>query len=68
MKAKDVLLVLERAQAKFGVVFPDAFLPFALIRSDLDHAGAVRSLRIDCPSADFDFGALDFKKTKNGSR
>jgi hypothetical protein len=42
--------------------WPDKFLPFALVRFDLDHAGTVAGLRIDCPIADFDFGALDFRR------
>lgn len=46
----------------FRVDFPDKFLPFALFRFDFDHAGKVAGFRIDCPIADFDFGALDFKR------
>jgi CubicO group peptidase (beta-lactamase class C family) len=46
----------------FRVDFPDRFLPFALFRFDFDHEGAVAGFRIDCPIADFDFAALDFKK------
>lgn len=46
----------------FRVDFPDAFLPFALFRFDFDHAGKVAGFRIDCPIADFDFAALDFKR------
>ncbi len=46
----------------FRVDFPDRFLPFALVRFDFDHAGAVAGFRIDCPIADFDFGALDFRR------
>jgi hypothetical protein len=46
----------------FRVDFPDKFLPFALFRFDFDHRGRVAGFRIDCPIADFDFGALDFKK------
>lgn len=48
----------------FRTDFPDKFLPFALIRFDFDHAGAVSGFRIDCPIADFDFAALDFKKVE----
>lgn len=44
----------------FRVDFPDRFLPFALVRFDLDHQGSVRSFAIDCPIDDFDFAALDF--------
>lgn len=47
----------------FRVDFPDKFLPFALVRFDFDHAGAVRGFRIDCPIADFDFAQLDFQRT-----
>lgn len=49
-------------QDTFRVDFPDKFLPFALFRFDFDHAGKVAGFRIDCPIADFDFGALDFKR------
>ncbi|MBL8753761.1 MAG: serine hydrolase [Planctomycetes bacterium] len=42
--------------------WPDKFLPFALVKFDLDHAGKVAGFRIDCPIADFDFGALDFRR------
>ncbi|MFM1873626.1 MAG: hypothetical protein RL398_3048 [Planctomycetota bacterium] len=48
----------------FRVDFPDAFLPFALFRFDFDHAGKVAGFRIDCPIADFDFAALDFKRVR----
>jgi CubicO group peptidase (beta-lactamase class C family) len=44
----------------FRVDFPDKFLPFALVRFDFDHHGAVRGFAIDCPIDDFDFAALDF--------
>jgi CubicO group peptidase (beta-lactamase class C family) len=46
----------------FRVDFPDRFLPFALLRFQLDTAGKVAGFRIDCPIADFDFGALDFQR------
>lgn len=46
----------------FRVDFPDRFLPFALLRFQLDSAGKVAGFRIDCPIADFDFGALDFQR------
>lgn len=46
----------------FRVDFPDQFLPFALVRFDLDHAGSITGFRIDCPIADFDFAALDFRR------
>lgn len=46
----------------FRTDFPDKFLPFALIRFELDTGGAVAGFRVDCPIADFDFGALDFRK------
>jgi CubicO group peptidase (beta-lactamase class C family) len=42
--------------------WPDKFLPFALVKFDLDHQGKVAGFRIDCPIADFDFGALDFRR------
>ncbi|MCR9248186.1 MAG: serine hydrolase [bacterium] len=48
----------------FRVDFPDKFLPFALFRFDFDHDGKVAGFRIDCPIADFDFGALDFRLAK----
>lgn len=51
----------------FRVDFPDPFLPFALFTFDFDHDGEVAGFRIDCPIADFDFGALDFRRAK-GSR
>ncbi len=47
----------------FRVDWPDKFLPFGLVRFDLDHEGKVAAFRIDCPIADFDFGALDFRRT-----
>jgi hypothetical protein len=47
----------------FRVDWPDRFLPFGLLRFELDHLGAVTGFRIDCPIADFDFGALDFRRT-----
>jgi CubicO group peptidase (beta-lactamase class C family) len=46
----------------FRVDWPDTFLPFALVRFDFDHAASVAGFRIDCPIADFDFAALDFRK------
>ncbi len=46
----------------FRVDWPDTFLPFALVRFELDAAGAVAGFRIDCPIADFDFAALDFRR------
>jgi CubicO group peptidase (beta-lactamase class C family) len=46
----------------FRTDFPDKFLPFALIRFELDTTGAVVGFRVDCPIADFDFGALDFRR------
>ncbi len=46
----------------FRVDFPDKFLPFALFRFDFDHEGKIAGFRIDCPIADFDFGALAFKR------
>jgi hypothetical protein len=46
----------------FRVDWPDRFLPFALVRFDFDHAAGVAAFRIDCPIADFDFAALDFRK------
>jgi CubicO group peptidase (beta-lactamase class C family) len=46
----------------FRVDFPDRFLPFALVRFDLGHLGTVVGFHIDCPIADFDFGALDFRR------
>ncbi|MCU0862345.1 MAG: serine hydrolase [Planctomycetes bacterium] len=46
----------------FRVDWPDRFLPFGLVRFELDHQGAVAGFRIDCPIADFDFAALDFRR------
>ncbi|HEX5051477.1 MAG TPA: serine hydrolase [Planctomycetota bacterium] len=46
----------------FRVDFPDKFLPFALVRFEIDHTGACAGFRIDCPIPDFDFGALRFEK------
>ncbi len=46
----------------FRCDFPDKFLPFALVRFELDTEGKVTGFRIDCPIADFDFGALDFRR------
>jgi CubicO group peptidase (beta-lactamase class C family) len=46
----------------FRVDFPDKFLPFALFRFELDFDGKVAGMRIECPIADFDFGALDFRR------
>lgn len=46
----------------FRVDWPDKFLPFGLVRFDFDHEGKVSTFRIDCPIADFDFGALDFRR------
>lgn len=47
----------------FRVDFPDRFLPFALVSFELDPAGKVAGFRIECPIADFDFGALDYRRT-----
>ena len=46
----------------FRVDWPDRFLPFGLVRFEVDHEGKVAGFRIDCPIADFDFGALDFRR------
>ena len=46
----------------FRVDFPDRFLPFALFRFELGTDGKATGFRIDCPIADFDFGALDFRR------
>jgi CubicO group peptidase (beta-lactamase class C family) len=48
----------------FRVDWPDRFLPFGLVRFELDPAGKVAGFRIDCPIADFDFGALDFRRVE----
>ena len=48
----------------FRCDFPDRFLPFALFRFELDSDGKVAGFRIDCPIADFDFGALDFRRVE----
>ncbi len=49
-------------QDVFRVDFPDRFLPFALFRFELDTEGKVTGFAIDCPIADFDFGALEFHR------
>lgn len=46
----------------FRIDWPDRFLPFGLVRFELGVDGAVTGFRIDCPIADFDFGALDFRR------
>jgi CubicO group peptidase (beta-lactamase class C family) len=46
----------------FRVDFPDRFLPFALVRFELDSNSAVVAFHIDCPIADFDFAQLDFRR------
>lgn len=46
----------------FRVDWPDKFLPFGLVRFEIDHEGKVAGFRIDCPIADFDFAALDFRR------
>ena len=48
----------------FRVDFPDRFLPFALFRFELGTDGKVAGLSIDCPIADFDFAALDFRRVR----
>ena len=48
----------------FRVDFPDRFLPFALFRFEFDSEGGITGFRIDCPIADFDFGALQFDKVQ----
>lgn len=48
----------------FRVDFPDKFLPFALVTFASDDDQNVTSFKIDCPIADFDFGALDFQRSK----
>mgnify|MGYP001006971594 CR=1 FL=1 len=48
----------------FRVDFPDRFLPFALFRFELGTDGKVSGFRIDCPIADFDFAALDFRRVR----
>ncbi|GDY02437.1 penicillin-binding protein [Planctomycetota bacterium] len=50
----------------FRTDFPDRFLPFALVTFALDANGKVNRFSIDCPIADFDFGALDFRRVKAG--
>jgi hypothetical protein len=48
----------------FRVDFPDRFLPFAFFRFELGTDGKVSGFRIDCPIADFDFAALDFRRVR----
>lgn len=50
----------------FRVDFPDKFLPFALVSFQLDSENRIASFRIDCPIADFDFGALEFRRQDDG--
>ncbi|MEO6596268.1 MAG: DUF3471 domain-containing protein, partial [Planctomycetota bacterium] len=52
----------------FRVDFPDAFLPFALVTFEFDQTGVAVRFRIDCPIADFDFGALRFEKQPDPPR
>jgi hypothetical protein len=52
----------------FRTDFPDRFLPFALVRFDIDHRGVVVGFHIDCPIADFDFTALDFRRVEPAPR
>jgi len=51
-------------QDVFRVDFPDRFLPFALVRFELDSTGKVAGFAIDCPIEDFDFSALDFRRPR----
>lgn len=53
-------------QDTFRVDFPDRFLPFALVRFELDSSGKVAAFAIDCPIDDFDFAALDFRRERQG--
>ena len=46
----------------FRVDFPDKFLPFALVTFAFDSAHNIEGFTIDCPIADFDFGALNFRR------
>ncbi|MCB9877988.1 MAG: serine hydrolase [Planctomycetes bacterium] len=46
----------------FRVDFPDRFLPFALVTFDFTAGGDVAGFKVECPIADFDFGALDFRR------
>lgn len=48
----------------FRVDFPDKFLPFALVTFSFAADGKVAGFKIDCPIADFDFGALDFRRSQ----
>lgn len=48
----------------FRVDFPDTFLPFALVSFKLDSQSNIAAFKIDCPIADFDFGALDFQRKR----
>jgi len=48
---------------RFKVTFNDVFLPFGIIRFDLDTlSNQVNGFKIDLPNHDFHFHNLDFKK------
>jgi hypothetical protein len=46
----------------YRVDFKDPFLPFGLIKFELNNAKKVIGFKIDLPSSDFHFKNLDFKK------
>lgn len=46
----------------FRVQFKDPFLPFGIIRFDVNDQGKVSGFKIDLPSNDFHFENLDFEK------
>ncbi|MBU8892771.1 MAG: serine hydrolase [Bacteroidales bacterium] len=47
----------------FKVEFKDPFLPYGLIKFEIDESNKVTGFKIDIPSSDFHFNNLDFKKT-----
>jgi len=46
----------------FKVVFKDPFLPYGLIKFDINESNKVKGFKIDLPSSDFHFKNLNFKK------
>ena len=48
----------------FKVVFKDPFIPYGLIKFEIDELNKVTGFKIDLPSGDFHFKNLDFKRIK----
>ena len=49
----------------FKIVFKDPFLPYGLIKFEIDESNKVTGFKIDLPSGDFHFKNLDFKRIPN---